>query len=88
VRQRIRAIIFDLDGTLVRYNGVEFESSWGAIAAAAGKQEESEEILHEFLARRDAYTKWVERDASLLSGMPLEEITAKQNGQLDAPTRR
>ena len=77
MRQRIRAIIFDLDGTLVRYNGVEFESSWGAIAAAAGKQEESEEILHEFLPRRDAYTKWVERDAALLAGIPVEEITAK-----------
>jgi len=77
VRQRIRAIIFDLDGTLVRYNGVEFESSWGAIAAAAGVQEESEEILHEFLARRDAYTKWVERDAALLAGIPVEEIAAK-----------
>jgi len=77
VRQRIRAIIFDLDGTLVRYHGVEFESSWGAIAAAAGKQKESEEILHEFLPRRDAYTKWVERDAALLAGIPVEEITAK-----------
>lgn len=77
MRQSIRAIIFDLDGTLVRYHGVEFESSWGAIAAAAGVQEESEEILHEFLPRRDAYTKWVERDAALLAGIPVEEITAK-----------
>jgi len=77
VRQSIQAIIFDLDGTLVRYHGVEFESSWGAIAAAAGKQEESEKILHEFLPRRDAYTKWVERDAALLAGIPVQEITAR-----------
>jgi len=73
----IRAIIFDLDGTLVRYRNVEFESSWGAIAAAAGKQEESEQILREFLPRRDAYEEWVERDAALLAGIPVEEITAK-----------
>ena len=73
----IRAIIFDLDGTLVRYHGVEFESSWGAIAAAAGMQKESEEILHEFLPRHDAYTKWVQRDAALLAGISVEEITAK-----------
>ena len=75
--QQIRAIIFDLDGTLVRYRNVEFESSWGAIAVAAGVQKESEEILHEFLPRRDAYTKWVERDAALLAGMPVENIAAK-----------
>ncbi|MEA3239882.1 MAG: HAD family phosphatase [Candidatus Bipolaricaulota bacterium] len=74
---RIRAIIFDLDGTLVRYRNVEFESSWGAIATAAGKQEESEQILREFLPRRDAYEEWVERDAALLAGIPVEEITAR-----------
>lgn len=74
---RIRAIIFDLDGTLVRYRNVEFESSWGAIATAAGKQEESEQILREFLPRRDAYEEWVERDAALLVGIPVEEITAR-----------
>ena len=75
--RRIRAIIFDLDGTLVRYHGVEFESSWGAIAAAAGKQEESGRILREFLPRRDAYQEWVERDAALLTGISVEVITAK-----------
>ena len=75
--RRIRAIIFDLDGTLVRYHGVEFESSWGAIAAAAGKQEESGRILREFLPRRDAYQEWVERDAALLAGISVEVITAK-----------
>ncbi len=75
--RHIRAIIFDLDGTLVRYQGVEFESSWGAIAAAIGKQQESELILHEFLPQRNAYEKWVERDAALLAGIPVEEIVAK-----------
>ena len=75
--RRIRAIIFDLDGTLVRYHGVEFESSWGAVAAAAGKQKESGRILREFLPRRDAYQEWVERDAALLTGISVEVITAK-----------
>jgi len=77
VGRRIRAIIFDLDGTLVRYHGVEFESSWGAVAAAAGKQKESGRILREFLPRRDAYQEWVERDAALLTGISVEVITAK-----------
>lgn len=74
---KIRAIIFDLDGTLVRYHGVEFESSWGAIAAAAGKQEESQRLLHEYLPRHDAYSEWVAKDAALLTGVPVRMITEK-----------
>ena len=73
----ILAVIFDLDGTLVRYRGVEFESSWGAIAAAAGVQEESKRLLSEFLPRPDAYPEWVRRDAALLAGVPVQELTRK-----------
>jgi len=75
--RRIRAVILDLDGTLVRYHGVEFESSWGAIAAAIGKQEESERILRDFVERRDAYQKWVELDAALLKDVAVDEVAAK-----------
>jgi phosphoserine phosphatase len=73
----IKAVIFDLDGTLVRYHGVEFESSWGAIAAAAGKQADSERLLAEFLPRRDAYSEWVAQDALLLAGLPVDEVARK-----------
>ncbi len=71
----ILAVIFDLDGTLVRYHGVEFESSWGAIAAAAGVQEESKRLLKEFLPRPDAYPEWVKRDAALLAGISVQKVT-------------
>ncbi len=74
---RIKAVIFDLDGTLVRYHGVEFESSWGAIAAAVGKQMDSERLLAEYLPRRDAYPEWVTQDALLLTGIPVREVTRK-----------
>lgn len=74
---RISAVIFDLDGTLVRYHGVEFESSWGAIAAAAGVSEQSEHLLREYLPRRDAYGEWVKKDALLLTGLPVQRITAR-----------
>jgi|LZCG01.1.fsa_nt_gb phosphoserine phosphatase len=72
---QIKTVIFDLDGTLVRYHGVEFESSWGAIAAAAGMQEASERLLSEYLPRREAYSEWVKRDAELLTGIPVTRIT-------------
>jgi phosphoserine phosphatase len=74
---RLSTVVFDLDGTLVRYHGVEFESSWGAIAAAAGVQEESERLLREYFPRRDAYSDWVAKDAQLLVGVSVAAIEAK-----------
>ncbi len=74
---KIAAVVFDLDGTLVRYHGVKFESSWGAIAAAAGVKEESDRLLAEYLPRRDAYREWVEQDAKLLTGMPVATVKEK-----------
>ncbi len=75
--RRIRTVIFDLDGTLVRYHGVEFESSWGAIAAAAGVREASGRLLEEYLPRPDAYAEWVEKDAALLAGVPVARVTER-----------
>jgi phosphoserine phosphatase len=73
--EQIKAVIFDLDGTLVRYHGVEFESSWGAIAAAIGKHEESTRLLSLYLEQHDAYKQWVAADAALLAGIPVSRVT-------------
>ena len=73
----ISTVVFDLDGTLVRYKGVEFESSWGAIALAAGVQQESDRLLEEYLSQRGAYADWVRRDAELLEGVSVLSITKK-----------
>ena len=70
----LRAVVFDLDGTLVRYVGVEFESSWGAIALAAGVRDQSERLLREYLPRREAYAEWVRKDAKLLAGVSVAEV--------------
>ncbi len=72
--RRITAVVFDLDGTLVRYHGIEFESSWGALAVAAGVGEASQRLLAEFLARADAYEEWVAKDAALLAGVSLSRV--------------
>jgi len=71
----IDAIIFDLDGTLVRYHGIEYESSWGAIAAAAGVTAESNRLLKEYLPRKDAYAEWVAKDVALLAGIPKKRVS-------------
>ena len=71
---RIDAVVFDLDGTLVRYHGVEFESSWGAVAAAAGVSDRSRALLREYLPRKDAYPEWVGKDAALLADVPVSTV--------------
>lgn len=73
----ISAVLFDLDGTLVRYRGIEYESSWGAIAAAAGVGDRSRELLREYMARPEAYAEWVVRDAALLAGVDVGKIAAQ-----------
>jgi len=72
----LRAVLFDLDGTLVRYRGVDFESSWGAIAAAAGVGQASRKLLQRYLPQRGAYAEWVREDAALLAGIPLSKVAA------------
>jgi len=73
----IDAVVFDLDGTLVRYLDVEFESSWGAVAAAAGVAAASRRLLCEYLPRRGAYAEWVAKDAALLTGIAVEQVTGR-----------
>jgi len=74
---RLDAVIFDLDGTLVRYHGVEFESSWGAVAVAAGTSDRSQQLLKEYFPRKDAYAEWVSEEAKLLAGISVAQV-AKQ----------
>jgi phosphoserine phosphatase len=71
---RLDAIVFDLDGTLVRYRGVEFESSWGAVAEAAGVSDRSRALLREYLPRPDAYAEWVSKDVALLTGVAVADV--------------
>jgi phosphoserine phosphatase len=72
--RRLDAVVFDLDGTLVRYHGVDFESSWGAIAAAAGVGDRSRELLERYFPRKDAYAEWVREEAKLLTGIPVSSV--------------
>jgi len=72
---RLDAVIFDLDGTLVRYHGVDFESSWGAVAVAAGVGERSQQLLRQYFPRKDAYSEWVSEEAKLLKGISVSRVT-------------
>lgn len=70
----IRAVFFDLDGTLVRYPGVAFESTWGALGVAAGVGGLWDELLHRYRGRPDEYPDWVKENAALLRGVPVARV--------------
>jgi len=72
---KLDAVIFDLDGTLVRYHGVEFESSWGAIAVAAGVSDLSQQLLREYFPHKDAYAEWLAEEAKLLGGISVSHVS-------------
>ncbi|MCD5417957.1 HAD family phosphatase [Candidatus Bipolaricaulota bacterium] len=74
---KIKTVIFDLDGTLVRYHGVEFESSWGAIGVAAGVGEEWDRLLAAYINKPLLYSEWMAKSARLLAGIPLSKVTEK-----------
>ena len=74
---KIDAVIFDLDGTLVRYHGVDFESSWGALAVAAGVGERSQQLFREYFPRRDAYAEWAVKEALLLKGVSVSHVSSQ-----------
>jgi len=75
--RRIRAAFFDLDGTLVRYRGVDFESSWGAIGEAAGLAAEWKRVQERYLPHPELYDRWLQANAELLAGRAVEPILRK-----------
>lgn len=72
--KRIRGVFFDLDGTLVRYHGVDFESSWGAIGVAAGLAAEWHRVQERYLPHPELYDRWLKANAELLAGRPVGPI--------------
>lgn len=70
----IRAVLFDLDGTLVRYKGVAFESSWGALGVAAGVGALWDQLLDRYRGRLTEYSNWVSENAALLRGIPVARV--------------
>lgn len=72
----IKAVIFDMDGTLVQYDG-PFQSSWDAIGYAAGLKAEWDRLMEYYFPKKELYWEWTEANARLLKGISAEKIFAK-----------
>lgn len=77
MNKTLRGVFFDLDGTLVRYRDVDYESSWGAIGAAVGLNKSWEELLQRYLGRPNSYPEWVRENAALLRGVEVAKVAAR-----------
>jgi phosphoserine phosphatase len=73
---KIKAVIFDMDGTLVQYDG-PFQSSWDALGYAAGLKEEWDRLMEYYFPKRELYWEWMEANARLLKGLSAEKIFAQ-----------
>lgn len=69
----IKAVIFDMDGTLVQYDG-PFQSSWDALGSAAGLKEQWDCLMEHYFPKRELYWEWTEANARLLKGISAEKI--------------
>jgi phosphoserine phosphatase len=69
----IKAVIFDMDGTLVQYDG-PFQSGWDAIGYAAGLKEEWDRLMEHYFPQKELYWEWTAANARLLRGIPTQKI--------------
>ena len=69
----IRAVIFDMDGTLVQYEG-PFQSGWDAIGYAAGLKKKWDRLMEYYFPRKELYWEWIDANAQLLKGGSVEMI--------------
>ncbi len=72
----ITAVIFDMDGTLVQYDG-PFQSSWDALGYAAGLKEQWDRLIEYYFPKRELYWEWMDANARLLKGISTEKIFSK-----------
>ncbi len=69
----MKAIVFDMDVTLVQYAG-PFQSSWDALGVAAGVSEEWNRLLEHYLPKKELYTEWLQANARSLKGVSFEMV--------------
>jgi phosphoserine phosphatase len=72
-----KLIVFDLDGTLVKYENSLWYGSWDAIGYAAGLKKEFDLLTSYYLPRLELYEEWVNANARLLKGISVEKIERK-----------
>lgn len=74
---KIKLLLFDMDGTLIRNPHSNFNSSWDAVGIAAGVRKEFEDNKTRYYLLKDQWHLWAQADADLLKGRNFEEVRRK-----------
>ena len=69
----LELILFDMDGTMVRYEG-SYHSSWDAIGRAAGIWDQWKESLAYYIDKPELYPEWFAKNCSNLAGIPTSKV--------------
>ncbi|MBI2151415.1 HAD family phosphatase [Candidatus Woesearchaeota archaeon] len=69
-------VIFDLDGTIVRYDGL-FQSSWMGLGQALGLEKEWKELTDYYLPRKEIYSEWFTKQVATLRGLEVQPALDK-----------
>jgi len=71
----IRAIISDMDGSIVSYKHEPYNSSWDAISDALPREIQKKwfEMRDHYVGREDQYAEWFQKQVELLKGLPTKK---------------
>ena len=73
----LKLVLFDLDGTIVKYEDGNFQSSWDALGKAAGIWEEWEKRVRYYYPRPELYAEWINANTHSLQGLLVQPILEK-----------
>ncbi|MBU1202205.1 MAG: HAD-IB family phosphatase [Nanoarchaeota archaeon] len=73
--KKIKALVFDVDGTLVKYANSKFHSGWDALGNCLDEKTKKVwfDNLEEYYPQKDKIIEWTEKDAALLKGFALKD---------------
>ena len=70
----IRAVVFDMDGTIVQYPVGVHGSSWDMIFHALKLDEKYQEFLEYYIMKHELYGEWFEKLVALLKGGSVSDV--------------
>ena len=70
----IKAVVFDMDGTIIHYPIGSYGSSWHAMENELGIYKKTIKLLEMYINKQDSYEKWFEEEIALMKGMPVSLV--------------
>ncbi|MFH1249465.1 MAG: HAD hydrolase family protein [archaeon] len=73
MKNKIRMIISDMDGTIVHYEKGQFKSTWDALYQGYGLQKENMDLWDYYHDKKELENEWTDKLVGLLKGLPIKK---------------